>query len=70
MSTKINHKIKRVQTGTLSGVTVEECRDQDRLIDNYTPLEYEDAPHMLVHNDLGGNNIIVDANSEFRWYIQ
>lgn len=67
MSAKISRKIKRVQTGALPGVTVEEC---EGLMDEYLSAECEDTFHVLVHGDLSVNNLIIDENSEFKWYVQ
>ncbi|EDN93199.1 predicted protein [Sclerotinia sclerotiorum 1980 UF-70] len=42
----------------------------ERLIDRYLPLQCEEVPHVLVHNDLCGNNIIVNEKAELQWYSQ
>ncbi|KAJ8068464.1 hypothetical protein OCU04_004019 [Sclerotinia nivalis] len=70
METKITRKIKRVESGALQGANIlKECEDQERLIDRYLPLQCEEVPHVLVHNDLCGNNIIVNEKTELQCVI-
>lgn len=39
--------------------TVAECEDQKNLVAEYWIPGLDTAPHVLVHGDLSGNNIIV-----------
>ncbi|CAD6441214.1 f32e9f32-1f26-470b-9d15-45451122ce46 [Sclerotinia trifoliorum] len=62
--------INRVESGALQDANMlKECGDQERLIDRYLPLQGEEVPHVLVHNDLCGNNIIVNENAELQCVI-
>ncbi|KAK4132535.1 hypothetical protein BT67DRAFT_443733 [Trichocladium antarcticum] len=56
---KIDRKIARAQSNELHGGTVTECEDQKQLIPKYWMPDLNNAPHVLVHGDISGNNIIV-----------
>ncbi|KAB5558337.1 hypothetical protein GE09DRAFT_1237695 [Coniochaeta sp. 2T2.1] len=62
---KINRKIVRAKANTLPGGTVAECEDQKNLVAEYWIPELDAAPHVLVHGDLSGNNIIVADDDTF-----
>lgn len=61
IESKIRRKITRAQEGCLPGGTVAECKRQMELIKSYWVPELDTAPHVLVHGDLSGNNVIVDG---------
>ncbi|KAK4196842.1 hypothetical protein QBC40DRAFT_4251 [Triangularia verruculosa] len=56
---KINRKIARTKSNELRGGTVTKCEDQKQLISKYWMPDLNNAPHVLVHGDISGNNIIV-----------
>ncbi|KAK4189872.1 hypothetical protein QBC35DRAFT_379302 [Podospora australis] len=56
---KIDRKIARAKSNEPRGGTVTECEDQKQLIPKYWMPELDNAPHVLVHGDIAGNNIIV-----------
>lgn len=62
IESKIHRKITRAQAGSLPGGTVAECKRQMELTKSYWIPELDTAPHVLVHGDLSGNNIIVDGD--------
>jgi aminoglycoside phosphotransferase (APT) family kinase protein len=66
ITAKIRRKIIRAQNGTLPGGTVAECEHQLELVENYWVPELDNRPHVLVHGDLSGNNIIVDQDQSVR----
>ncbi|KAB5570378.1 hypothetical protein GE09DRAFT_1171077 [Coniochaeta sp. 2T2.1] len=65
ITSKINRKIVRAKANTLPGGTVAECEDQKNLVAEYWIPELDTAPHVLVHGDLSGNNIIVADDDTF-----
>ncbi|KAI1419465.1 hypothetical protein F5Y12DRAFT_247103 [Xylaria sp. FL1777] len=60
ITSKIDRKIIRAKANELRGGTVAECEHQKKLIPMYWMRELDNAPHVLVHGDLSGNNIIVN----------
>ncbi|KAK4150671.1 hypothetical protein C8A00DRAFT_36730 [Chaetomidium leptoderma] len=56
---KIDRKIARAESNELRGGTFIECKDQKQLIPKYWMPDLDNAPHVLVHGDISGNNIIV-----------
>ncbi|KAK4038465.1 hypothetical protein C8A01DRAFT_17461 [Parachaetomium inaequale] len=56
---KIDRKIARAKSNELPGGTVTQCEDQKQLIPKYWMPDLDHAPHVLVHGDISGNNIIV-----------
>ncbi|KID97317.1 Protein kinase-like domain protein, partial [Metarhizium majus ARSEF 297] len=62
IQSKISRKIIRAQEGSLPGGSVAECQKQMELTTNYWVPELDTAPHVLIHGDLSGNNIIIDKN--------
>ncbi|KAH6623399.1 hypothetical protein F5144DRAFT_595576 [Chaetomium tenue] len=58
---KIDRKIARAESNQLCGGTVAECEHQKQLIPKYWMPGLDNAPHVLVHGDISGNNIIVGS---------
>lgn len=60
----------RASKGNLPGATVAECEQEMELTKKYWIKELDAAPHVLVHGDLSGNNVIVDSHSNaVRGYV-
>jgi hypothetical protein len=59
----IDNKLRRVRSGELAGITVQDCHDQEVLLDRVVDSKLEHAPFAIDHGDLAPLNIIV--NPEF-----
>lgn len=58
----MDKKIDRASRGAYRGGDVESCRTQKSMFHEFWVPELDDKPHVFVHGDLGGSNIIVDDN--------
>ncbi|KAF9698793.1 hypothetical protein EKO04_002860 [Ascochyta lentis] len=57
----VANRLSRVRNGNLPGITVQNCSDQERLLNQVLHPELEDAPFAIDHGDLAPLNIIVDS---------
>jgi len=69
MTYKIDRKITRAIHNNIPGATLSECEHQKTMRSEFWIPDLDDAPHVLVHGDLSGNNIIVDEQFNVQRYI-
>ncbi|KAF2844424.1 hypothetical protein T440DRAFT_484210 [Plenodomus tracheiphilus IPT5] len=55
------NRLHRVRSGNLPGITVQNCFDQETLLEQVLNPELEHAPFAIDHGDLAPLNIIVDS---------
>ena len=70
ITSKIDEKLCQAKSHGVSDRTVEECREAQRMPDQYMEPELDDSPHVLIHGDLRAANIVVDSDFNVQMYVE
>lgn len=69
METLIRRKMDRASRNEYRGGDVQSCQEQLDLLDRYWIPELDELPFVLVHGDLGANNIVADEEGNLERFV-